>query len=225
MTIRIGVIGTGPAGLVAALALEKHSSPSRTTITLLDRNLDTVDYPGVEYGIQARANFTRERLGPRDAAAAMGHPGTGIVLHTMRTNSVQRRIPFDAANTFSVLRTDFLGILSNLLHRTEALRGHDAEDVAPLDDGRVRVSFGERGGATPCTRVRHPARLRRRGLLLDMPSWCGNGKRPSPVRASAPSLVVAGRGVGALISTAPCLRRLTRHPIHCSHRFVWWSRR
>jgi hypothetical protein len=30
----------------------------------------------------------------------MDHPGTGINLHTMHANSVQRRIPVDAANTF-----------------------------------------------------------------------------------------------------------------------------
>jgi hypothetical protein len=48
-----------------------------------------------------------------------------------------------------VLRTEFLRTLPKLLHRTAALRGHDVGDFAPFDDRKVRVSLGERGGATP----------------------------------------------------------------------------
>lgn len=50
--VQIGILGGGPAGLMAALCLEAYL-PVSVSITLFDRNQSETDYPGVEYGIQA----------------------------------------------------------------------------------------------------------------------------------------------------------------------------
>ena len=56
MVTKIGIIGAGPAGLVMALALEAYCKSNKDVeITLIDKNQSAIDYPGVEYGIQARA--------------------------------------------------------------------------------------------------------------------------------------------------------------------------
>ena len=72
MTFRIGILGSGPAGLTAALALEK-SADSSVSITLLDRNRDATDYKGVEYGIRERACRALDRLGLKKLALADAH--------------------------------------------------------------------------------------------------------------------------------------------------------
>jgi salicylate hydroxylase len=147
MTVQIGIIGSGPAGLTTALALEKAAPGAK--LTLLDRNRSAVDYPGVEYGIQARACRAFERLGLKSAALAVGHQEDHIVLHLVRTGKDQKRIRVDPNYTYAVERQEFLEHLSNLLCRTEILRQYDVTEIVPLDDGRVGLR---------CERSSHVAR-------------------------------------------------------------------
>jgi salicylate hydroxylase len=141
VTVQIGIIGSGPAGLTTALALEKATGPAHTQLTLLDRNHSAVDYPGVEYGIQARACHALERLGLKDAALTVGHQEDHIILHLSRTGKDQKRIRVDPNYTYAVERPEFLENLSQLLRRTEILRRHDVTEIVPLDDGRVGLRF------------------------------------------------------------------------------------
>ena len=141
MTTRIGIIGPGPAGLTTALALEQGPASADVELTLLDRNHNAVDYPGVEYGIQARACRALDRLGLKSAALTVGHPEDRIVLHVMRTDRDQLRIRVDPKKTYGVERPEFLENLSKLLRRTEILRDHNVSEIEALEHGRVRLRF------------------------------------------------------------------------------------
>ena len=142
VTVRVGIIGSGPAGLTVALALEKATTSADVELTLIDRNHDAVDYPGVEYTIQARACHALERLGLKDAALTVGNPGTHIALHVLGTDKPKWRIRLDPKNNSEVDRPEFLENLSKLLRRTEILREHDVTDLEPREHGRVLLRFG-----------------------------------------------------------------------------------
>lgn len=151
MAVRVGIIGSGPAGLTAALAMERCTAD--TELTIIDRNQTALDYPGVEYGIQARACRALARLGLKDAALqAVGHPENQIVLHVVATGRDQKRIRVDPTNTYGVERPEFLNNLSDLLRRTEILRQHNVSGLESLGDGRVRLQFHAADGAAPAPR-------------------------------------------------------------------------
>jgi salicylate hydroxylase len=144
VAVRIGIIGSGPAGLTTALALEKVAAD--VELTIVDRNQSALDYPGVEYGIQARACRALDRLGVKDAALrTVGHPGQQIILHVMESGRDQKRIRVDPDNTYGVVRPEFLENLSSLLQRTEILRRHDVSEIEPVGRGCVRLTFDSAG--------------------------------------------------------------------------------
>lgn len=141
MTVRVGIIGSGPAGLIVALALEKAAGPADAQLTLVDRNRSVIDAPGVEYTLQARAGRALDRLGLKGAAFTVGAPTGRIVLHVMRTGKIQRRIRLDPRNNSEVDRSEFLDNLSKLLRRTEILSEHDVSEIEAREHGRVRLHF------------------------------------------------------------------------------------
>jgi salicylate hydroxylase len=124
MAIKIGIIGAGPAGLVTALALEAYcKSGERVEITLIDKNKSALDYPGVEYGIQARACKALQRIGIKEEALACGLNNFRISFYNARTNKKQKfNISTDPDLTVSVIRQEFLAALTNLLNRTKIHR-------------------------------------------------------------------------------------------------------
>jgi salicylate hydroxylase len=121
MVFKIGIIGAGPAGLVSALGLEEYCKELGTNleITLIDKNKTAFDYPGVEYGIQARACLALRRIGIKDQALACGLPNKTISFFNSRTNKMQKQsIKTDPDLTVTVVRQEFLGELTNLLKNT-----------------------------------------------------------------------------------------------------------
>ena len=140
MTFRIGILGSGPAGLTAALALEK-SADSSVSITLLDRNRDATDYKGVEYGIRERACRALDRLGLKKLALADAHEPAEQVFQNALTGEIERRVSIEPGTTFNVLRSEFLERLTSLLGRTQILRQHNALRFEVLAAGSVRIHF------------------------------------------------------------------------------------
>lgn len=131
MAIKIGIIGAGPAGLVTALALEAYcKSEENVEITLLDKNQSAMDYPGVEYGIQARACSALNRIGIKEEALACGLNAFRISFYNARTNKKQRfGVATDPNLTVNVLRQEFLAGLTNLLSRTKIHRQCNVKSI------------------------------------------------------------------------------------------------
>jgi salicylate hydroxylase len=143
MTLHIAILGSGPAGLATALALEK-STNSTVKITLLDRNKSSTDYKGVEYGIRERACEALDRLGLKELALVDAHEPSEQVFHNARTDEVERRVPIKPGTTFNVLRTEFLERLTTLLSRTEILRQRNAARLEVREGGAVRIHFSDK---------------------------------------------------------------------------------
>ena len=131
MAIKIGIIGAGPAGLVTALALEAYcTSAEGVEITLIDKNQSAVDYPGVEYGIQARACKALKRIGIKEEALACGLATSRISFFNARTNKKQKfGVSTDPDLTVTVIRQEFLAALTNLLNRTKIHRQRSVKSV------------------------------------------------------------------------------------------------
>jgi salicylate hydroxylase len=129
------------AGLTAALALEKYTDDS-IKITLLDRNKNSMDYKGIEYGIRERACQALDRLGLKKLALLNAHKPSEQVFQNAISGAIERRTPLKLDTTFNVLRGEFLNRLTSLLRRTEILRQHDAIKLEPLAGGSVRIHFG-----------------------------------------------------------------------------------
>jgi salicylate hydroxylase len=145
MDFHIGIIGSGPAGLTTAIALEK-AAPQSVRITIMDRNKSPTDYPGVEYGIQERACRALERLGVKEAALSCGHKTDNITLFNAKTNRKQHTAKLNPEYMVNVLRQEFLAEYTRLLTRTQVLREHNVERIKPLENGRVRTIFAEDDG-------------------------------------------------------------------------------
>lgn len=124
MAIKIGIIGAGPAGLVTALALEAYCKTNKDVeITLIDKNQSAIDYPGIEYGIQARACSALKRIGIKDKALACGLKTTRISFYNSRISKKQKfGISTNPDLTVSVIRQEFLAELTNLLYKTQIHR-------------------------------------------------------------------------------------------------------
>jgi salicylate hydroxylase len=131
MAIKIGIIGAGPAGLITALALEAYcKSNEKVGITLIDKNQSAMDYPGVEYGIQARACKALKRIGIKEEALACGLSNHRICFYNARTNKKQKfSISTDPDLTVSVIRQEFLAGLTSLLNRTEIHRQYNVTSI------------------------------------------------------------------------------------------------
>jgi len=136
MAIKIGIIGAGPAGLVTALALEAYCKSNNTVqITLLDKNKNAFDYPGVEYGIQARACLALQRIGIKEKALACGLPTSRISFFNSRTNKKQKRsVVTDPDLTVDVMRQEFLAELTDLLTKTQMYRQRNVKSVAATSE-------------------------------------------------------------------------------------------
>jgi salicylate hydroxylase len=150
MAIKIGIIGAGPAGLVTALALEAYcTSPEMVEITLIDKNQSAIDYPGVEYGIQARACLALKRMGIKEKALGCGLATHRISFFNARTNTKQKfGVPTNPDLTVTVIRQEFLAELTNLLSNTKIYRQCTVksveatqEKVTVLCEGKQSESF------------------------------------------------------------------------------------
>lgn len=147
MTVRIAILGSGPAGLTTALALENSTSEA-VSITLLDRNKSATDYKGIEYGIRERACQALDRLGLKALALVDAHAPSEQVFHNAATGDIERRVSIEPGTTFNVLRAEFLERLTTLLRRTEILRQHNAIKLDVLAGGSVRMHFDDREDGT-----------------------------------------------------------------------------
>lgn len=137
--IRIGILGAGPAGLMAALALEYYLPKDQVSITILDRNKSETDYPGVEYGIQERACRALERINQLEPALSRGNPCHEITFYNARLQKRFRSIQSDPQYTRAVVRQEFLADLAKLLQQTKIERQHFATTITPSGDGTVIV--------------------------------------------------------------------------------------
>lgn len=135
--ITIGIIGAGPAGLMAALSLEHYLAADRASITILDQNASATDYPGVEYGIQKRACSALEKIGKLEQALIRGNPATEITFYNARLNKHFRPITLDPHYTRAVARQEFLADLNDLLKRTLVLRCHAVTCITHSPDKSV----------------------------------------------------------------------------------------
>jgi salicylate hydroxylase len=138
--VRIGVLGSGPAGLTSAIALEQYLPEGVASITLLDKNASATDYPGIEYGIQERACRAFERMGLLEQALARSNPANEISFYNARLDKHFRSIKPDPHYTRSVARQAFLEDLTGLLNRTSILREHDIQTITANTDRTVTLA-------------------------------------------------------------------------------------
>jgi salicylate hydroxylase len=138
--LQIGILGAGPAGLMTAMALEAYLPPGRARVTLLDRNKSETDYPGVEYGIQARACRALERIGLLEQALVRGNPGTELAFYNARLGKRFRSVEYDPKYTRSVVRQEFLADLAGLLQDSSVKRRHLVTGITTAPDRAVTVS-------------------------------------------------------------------------------------
>ena len=146
--LRVGILGGGPAGLVAALALEQYA-PEQIDVVLLDRNKSESDYPGVEYGIQERACRALHRIGLKDDALRRGNPNTEIAYSVVRKGKVQGVVKVDPQWCITVVRQEFLADLAALLQTTTVHRRTHVEQVTPGAAGRVALHCRTQAGDRP----------------------------------------------------------------------------
>ena len=137
--IRIGIVGAGPAGLVSALGIEAYDVENNFEITILDKNKSFVDYPGVEYGIQARACHALDRIGIKERALHRGVRASEIKLYNSRINKKFHTIKSDPSHTRCVVRQEFLHDLSLLLKRTTFISQCEVKQYIPNKNGSVQL--------------------------------------------------------------------------------------
>jgi salicylate hydroxylase len=147
MVMRVGVLGGGPAGLVAALALEQYGE-GVVDVTLLDKNASESDYPGVEYGIQERACRALSRMGVKDAALRRGNPNREIAFSVVSRGREQGAVKTDPTWCVCVIRQEFLADLAGLLKTTTVKRRTIVEGIDAGDDGRVTVRCTSNGASS-----------------------------------------------------------------------------
>ena len=138
--LNIGIIGAGPAGLMTALALEKYLGSDKARVTVLDRNASETDYPGVEYGIQARACRALERIGQLEQACARGNPTNELAFYNSRLGKRFRSVALDPKYTRCVVRQEFLADLAGLLKQTTVQRRHLVQGIVGNKDNGVIVN-------------------------------------------------------------------------------------
>jgi 2-polyprenyl-6-methoxyphenol hydroxylase-like FAD-dependent oxidoreductase len=141
--LRVGIVGAGPAGLTVAVALQRYAPPGSVDVIVLDRYGSTAEYPGLEYGLQARAMRALHRAGADGAARRRGHPVNRFEFHR-RGDRRQLALRVDPRWTIGVLRREFLSDLADLV-RAPILRGHEVRSIAPAEGGRA-VTVGFTGG-------------------------------------------------------------------------------
>lgn len=143
--IQIGILGSGPAALMAALSLEAYFPNGEVAVTLMDRSTGAAAFPGVGFGIQERACRALERIGQLEAAMIRANPCTEIAFYNSRLGKRFRSIFPNALYTRSVVSHEFLADIASLLRTTAVLRGHAVERITALPDGRIDV-MGQSGG-------------------------------------------------------------------------------
>lgn len=144
--VRIGIIGGGPAGLTTALALEQYCDASAVSVSLFDKNKSFFDYPGVEYGIQARACRALDRLGIKERALRRGVRAHRIEFYNSRLERSFRPIKSDPDNTRCVVRQEFLTDLAGLIETTAVRMEQEVVSVSPADDAAVTLHLTHRDG-------------------------------------------------------------------------------
>ncbi|MEO0860747.1 MAG: NAD(P)/FAD-dependent oxidoreductase [Pseudomonadota bacterium] len=144
--IRIGIIGGGPAGLTMALALEPYVGASKAEIVLFDKNQSVIDYPGVEYGIQARACHALDRIGVKERALRRGVRAHRIEFYNSRLEKTFRSIQSDPDNTRCVVRQEFLTDLADLVARTQIRMQHKVIEVVEASNHSARLRIETKGG-------------------------------------------------------------------------------
>ncbi len=137
--LRIGILGAGPAGLMAALSLERYLPPGRAHICVLDRNRSETDYPGVEYGIQARACRALERIGQLEQALVRANPATELAFYNARIGKRFRSVPFNSKYTRIVVRQEFLADMAGLLKHSLLQRRHLVTSIVADESHEVTV--------------------------------------------------------------------------------------
>ncbi|MEL6345352.1 MAG: NAD(P)/FAD-dependent oxidoreductase [Myxococcota bacterium] len=147
--IQVGIVGAGPAGLTTALALEAYTSPARCQITIVERNRSAIDYPGVEYGIQARACRALDRIGIKERALHRGLRAHEIRFFNSRLGKAFRPIQSDPDNTRCVIRQEFLADMAALLRRTRFIRQRRVTRYEILPDDAVRLVSDANEEGTP----------------------------------------------------------------------------
>lgn len=147
MAIKIGIIGAGPAGLVTALALEAYCKTNNALeIILLDKNQSAIDYPGVEYGIQARACLALKRIGIKEKALACGLATSRISFFNARTNKKQKYgVSTDPNLTVTVIRQEFLAELTSLLNKTQIYRERNVKSISATSEKVIVLCKGIEG--------------------------------------------------------------------------------
>lgn len=149
-TIRIGIIGGGPAGLTTALALEAYGKGTDIEVVLFDKNESVIDYPGVEYGIQARACRAFDRIGIKERALRRGVRAHRIEFFNSRLRRKFRSIKSDPDNTRCVVRQEFLTDLEDLVSDADIRMQHKVVKLLQSSDNKVGLEI-ERPDGAPLT--------------------------------------------------------------------------
>lgn len=140
--MRVGVVGAGPGGLTAAAALLHHAPAGSVEVTVLDRARSVLEYPGVEYGLQARAMRALARIGLDDVPRRRGHPVSRIEFFEERRGRRTLVLPVNPRWAVGVLRREFLTDLEAAVD-APVERGHAVVGVTPGDGGGVRVQLAD----------------------------------------------------------------------------------
>ncbi|KAI8800262.1 hypothetical protein BJ742DRAFT_89652 [Cladochytrium replicatum] len=142
---RIGILGAGPSGLAAALALE-HCAGNHVDVTIIDKNSSVSDYEGVEYAIQERAVRALERIGIHEAALKRGNAMKEFCFYDERRDKKQFSVQQDPKYCFEIFRQHFLSDLEAELKITKVVRNSLVNGISFQDNGEVEVKFTRRGG-------------------------------------------------------------------------------
>ncbi|KAI8800267.1 hypothetical protein BJ742DRAFT_842401 [Cladochytrium replicatum] len=143
-SLRIGILGAGPSGLTAALALE-HYAGDDVEITILDKNSGVSDYEGVEYAIQDIACKALERIGLKDEALKRGNPMTEFCFYDERRDKKQFSVQQDPKYCFEAYRQHFLLDLEALLKKSKVIRNSMVGGITFPASGAVEVKVSQKG--------------------------------------------------------------------------------
>ncbi|KAI8800514.1 hypothetical protein BJ742DRAFT_841409 [Cladochytrium replicatum] len=146
--LRIGILGAGPSGLTAALALESYAGDA-VEVTIIDKNSGVSDYEGVEYAIQERAARALEKIGVKDAALQRGNPMTEFCFYDERRDKKQMSVQQDPKYCFEVFRQHFLIDLEAQLKTTKVVRNSLIDNISFPESGEVEVKLTQKGGDAP----------------------------------------------------------------------------
>ncbi|KAJ3123793.1 hypothetical protein HK098_001633 [Nowakowskiella sp. JEL0407] len=142
--LRIGILGCGPSGIAAALALENYCSPNLVDVSIIEKNSGVSDYEGVEYAIQDDGCLALERIGVKDQVLKRGNPLKNLCFYDERKKKIHFALEVDPKYTYEVYRQDFLNDMEAALKFTTVVRNCFIEGLEFDDSGKVTVNI--RGG-------------------------------------------------------------------------------